>query len=73
MSYLSDQFFNVMKQEPSESIHLPIVKLQTQSENCEYRTMRAEMVRDRIVVGVRDIELRKNLSNTDNLTLELCI
>lgn len=65
--------FNVMKQEPSESIHSFIVKLQTQSENCEYGTMRAEMVRDRIVVGVRDIELRKYLIDTDNLTLELCI
>ena len=31
-----------MKQEPGESIHSIIVKLQTQSQNCEYGTMRAE-------------------------------
>ena len=50
-----------IKQEPGESIHSIIVKLQTQSENCEYGSMRAEMVRDMIVVGVRDIDLQKYL------------
>ena len=65
--------FNQMVQDSSESIHAFVVRLQTQSENCEYGDMRPELVRDRIVVGVRDSELRKYLIDTENLTLELFI
>jgi hypothetical protein len=65
--------FNQMVQDSSESIHAFVVRLQTQSENCEYGVMKPELVRDRIVVGVRDSELRKYLIDTENLTLELCI
>ena len=65
--------FNNMTQEQGESIHQFIVKIQTQSANCDYGAMKAELVRDRIVVGVRDNELRKYLIDTPDLTLEVCI
>jgi predicted aspartyl protease len=65
--------FNKMVQEPGQSLHQFIVKLQVQSDNCEYGTMRDDLVRDRIVVGVRDSELRKYLIDVPDLTLRLCI
>ncbi|XP_067949927.1 uncharacterized protein [Watersipora subatra] len=65
--------FNKMTQQPGQSLHQFIVKLQVQSENCDYGDMRDDLVRDRIVVGVRDIELRKYLIDVPDLTLRLCI
>ena len=65
--------FNKMVQESGQSLHQFIVKLQVQSENCEYGTMKDDLVRDRIVVGVRDIELRKYLIDVPDLTLRTCI
>ena len=39
------------KGEPAEQYILELYKL---AESCEYREMRAEMIRDRLVVGIRD-------------------
>ena len=44
-----------------------------QSENCEYGAMNDDLIRDRIMVGVRDNELRNYLIDVPNLTLLLCI
>ena len=39
--------FNKIVQEPGQSLHQFIVKLQVQAENCEYGAMRDQLVRDR--------------------------
>ncbi|XP_067937312.1 uncharacterized protein [Watersipora subatra] len=62
-----------MNQQPGQSLHQFIVKLQAQSENCDYGDMRDDLVRDRIVVGVCDIKLRKYLIDVPDLTLRLFI
>jgi len=64
--------FNSLKQ-GDMSIHQFITSLQSQADLCEYNTMRDELVRDRIVVGVNDAKLREFLINVDNLTLSSCI
>lgn len=65
--------FNQMKQESTQSIHQFIVALRSQAENCDYGDKKDELVRDRIVVGVRDSKLREYLIDVDNLNLTLCI
>ena len=64
--------FNSMKQ-GSQSIHQFITQLQSQADNCDYGTMREEMIRDRIVVGVNDDKLRSYLIDVEDLDLNKCI
>lgn len=64
--------FNSIVQGDS-TIHQFITNLQTQADVCEYGTMREELVKDRIVVGVRDTKLREYLIDVDNLDLQKCI
>ena len=54
-------------------IHQFIIKLQSQADVCEYGTMKNELVRDRIVVGVKDKRLREYLIDIDDLDLAKCI
>lgn len=64
--------FNSMKQ-GDMPIHQFITQLQTQANNCEYGTMKDDLVRDRIVVGVTDVKLRDYLIDIDDLDLQKCI
>ena len=64
--------FNQIVQLPGQSIHDFITALQTQAESCEYGTMKSDLIRDRIVVGVREPRLRQYLVNLDeDLTLSV--
>ena len=40
------------------------------AEDCEYGTMKEEMIRDRLVVGIRDTVLSERLQLDPKLTLE---
>lgn len=64
--------FNTMRQ-GSMTIHQYIVALQHQADQCDYGTVRDELVRDRIVVGVSDRKLREYLIDVDELDLHKCI
>ena len=64
--------FNTMKQ-GEKSIHQFIVELQNQADQCEYGTMKDDLIRDRIVVGVKDSKLREYLMDVDDLDLKKCI
>lgn len=57
--------FNSIKQ-GSLSIHQFITQLQSQADNCDYGTIRDEMIRDRIVVGVCDDKLREYLIDVED-------
>lgn len=65
--------FNQMTQGPEQAVGDFITAVQSQADNCEYGGMKNELVRDRIVVGVRDPKLRQYLIDIDNLDLERCI
>ena len=66
--------FNNLKQEPGQSIHQFIIAVQTQAANCDYGdAIVNELIRDRIVVGVRDNNLRDYLIDIDALDLPKCI
>ena len=78
-----DRFFNVRKntiferarfnrrvQGEDESVEHFITDLFSLAENCSYGDMKDEMIRDRIVVGIRDEGLSAKLQLEADLTLE---
>lgn len=66
--------FNQIIQQSGQSIQDFITELQTQADNCDYAAIKDEMIRDRIVVGVRQAKLRQYLVDLDeDLTLRTCI
>ena len=50
-----------------------ITDLYTLAEHCEYSTLHDQMIRDRIVVGIRDAALWEKLQMDADLTLEKAI
>ena len=51
-----------------ESAEQYIMELYTLAENCNYGDMKTEMIRDRLVVGIRDIVLSRHLQLDADLT-----
>ena len=62
--------FNRRSQQPGETSEQFIMALYELADNCEYGEMKDEMIRDRIVVGIRDISLSERLQLDSALTLE---
>ena len=56
-----------------ESVDEFIADLYCLAENCGYGTLHDELVRDRIVVGIRDGKLSEKLQLEADLTLDSCI
>ena len=65
--------FNQRKQEDGESVDDFVTALYCLSENCQYGDLRDEMIRDRIVVGLRDSSLSEKLQLEADLTLEKAV
>ena len=65
--------FNNRNQDTGESIDTYASNLRSLSDTCNFGTLKDEMIRDRIVCGVRDSSLRKKLLQVPELTLEKCI
>lgn len=65
--------FGLRNKHGGESIEEFITALHTLSEHCNYGTVREELVRDRLVIGVRDKQLREKLMLIENLTLSKAI
>ena len=64
---------NNRNQDAGESIDTYDSSLRSLLDTCNFRTLREEMIRDRIVCGVRDSSLRKKLLQVPELTLQKCI
>ena len=62
--------FNNRRQEPGEPV---ITALYTLVEHCNYGTLHDEMIRDRIVVGIRDSSLSEKLWLDADLTLSTAV
>lgn len=65
--------FNSRKQEEGEPVDVFITALYTLAEHCNYGTLHDEMIRDRIVVGIRNAALSEKLQLSADLTLESAI
>ena len=65
--------FNNRKQQPEESVDAFITALYALAEHCNYGGLHDEMIRDRIVVGIRDSSLSEKLQLDAELTLTTAI
>ena len=59
--------FYQRKQEEGESVDTFITSLYTLAEHCQYGDLHDDMIRDRIVVGLRDAQLSEKLQLTSDL------
>ena len=62
--------FNRRKQLEGESAEQYITHLYHLAENCDYGELKSEMIRDRLVVGIKDSALSESLQMDADLTLE---
>ena len=65
--------FNTCIQEAHEAFDSWVNRLRKLSATCEYGNLLDEMIRDRIVIGVKDSAVRARLLREKNLSLEKCI
>lgn len=65
--------FNQRQQEQGATVDSFITALHCLSEHCGYGLLRGEMVRDRLVVGLRDKKLLEQLQLDSELTLERAV
>ena len=65
--------FNQRRQEVEESAEEFITSLYCLAENCAYGALKEEMIRDRIVVGVRDAKLSEKMQLETALTLAMAV
>ena len=65
--------FNQHRQEEEESADSFITALYCLAEHCAYGALHDEMIRDRIVVGLRDANLSMKLQMDPDLTLDKAV
>ena len=65
--------FNKCDQTDSENVETYVTRLRQLAKGCHYGELSDRLIRDRIVAGVRDDELRKKLLEERDLTLKLAI
>ena len=65
--------FNTRKQEEGESVDSFITELYALAEHCGYNALHDEMIRDRLVVGLRDASLSEKLRLDAELTLDKAV
>lgn len=65
--------FGSAVQGPSETVDQYVARLRNLSSTCAYGTLEKEMIRDRLVLGIRDDETKKQLICDAKLTLDTAI
>ena len=65
--------FNTRKQEEGEPVDSFITDLYVLAEHCGYNDLHDEMIRDRLVVGLRDASLSEKLQLDEKLTLDKAV
>ena len=65
--------FNQRTQQPGESVSNFITALHSLADYCNYGSLKGELIRDRIVVGISDTKLSEKLQMNSELTLETAI
>lgn len=61
--------FNRRVQDPGEPAESFVKAVHGLAERCKFGSMKEELIRDRIVVGIRDVRLSERLQRDANLTL----
>ncbi len=61
------------KQEPGESADSFITAVHKLAEHCNFGPLKDELIRDRVVVGIRDLSLSEKLQMDSDLTLSKAV
>ena len=62
--------FNKISQLPNKPVEQFITEMHRLGDNCEFGEMKEELIRDRLVVGIRDHALSERLQMEAELTLD---
>ena len=73
MSFYERMKFNQRIQQEGESVESFITDLHALSEMCNYGGLTNEMIRDRIIVGIRDDSMAERLQIDPEITLDKAI
>ena len=65
--------FNKRDQEAGETFDNYVSTLRTLAQSCEFEMLRDQLIRDRIVCGIKDAVVRKKLLQEKELKLDRCI
>lgn len=65
--------FNKRNQEPGESVESFITAVHSLAEQCDFGAIKEDLIRDRIMVGIRDAKLSESLQLDADLTLEKAV
>lgn len=60
-------------QEPEEPFERFVTDLKVLASTCNFGTLRDSLVRDRIICGIQDKQLREDLLKEPDLNLEKCL
>ena len=63
----------IVKNNGQKSSKTALTELQLQANNCEFGALRDELIRDRLVVGIRSDSVRSRLLREAELTLHKAI
>ena len=62
--------FKFRNQHDGESAEQYIMEIHKLTENCDYGTLKEELIHDRLVVGIQNSQLSESFQLDPNLTLE---
>ena len=65
--------FNTRRQQENETVDMFVTSLYTLSEHCQYGPLKDELIRDRLVVGIKDAATSEKLQLDADLSLEKAI
>lgn len=65
--------FNSRFQEPEESFNSFYAELRVRASSCNFGTLEEDLIRDKIVIGIKDNNLRKQLLKENQLTLQRAV
>lgn len=71
-TYESYKFFN-RSQNAGETVEAYITALYKLSATCNFGTLRERLIRDRLVIGIKDDKAREKLLAKEDLNLETCV
>lgn len=65
--------FGNLRQEEGETIDTFVTRLREKAATCEYGTLRDQLIRDRLVLGITDEGARRRLLREKDLTLAMAV
>ena len=65
--------FHIRVQGEGETIYSFTTDLRLKSQSCEFGSLQDSLIRDRVVVGIRDSKIKERLLRDSELTLERAI